>query len=331
MSDSTFTPGYLRLLEAGGLGERVERARRALSACRLCGWACGIDRSQELGPCRTGMEVAVATAYVHFGEERPLIAGGGSGAVFFAHCDLRCQFCQTYRWNVKGRGQPLSARELAAVMLVLQARGAANINLVTPTHVMPQILEAVYHAALDGLRLPLVWNSGGYDGAETLALLDGVVDIYLPDMKYSDAGLGRRLSAVHDYPSVNRAAILAMHRQVGDLALDGEGRARRGLLVRHLVMPGHAANTVGVLRWIAASLGPGTYLSLMDQYRPAYRASARAELSRPLSPAEYAQARRLAVDLGLTRLDDSTLPDLSSEKGIPDDRSILRGADVSAG
>jgi putative pyruvate formate lyase activating enzyme len=331
MSDTGFAPGYIRLLEAGALGERVEQARQALHDCRLCGWTCGIDRSQEVGPCRTGMRAAVATAYVHFGEEKPLIAGGGSGAVFFSNCDLRCQFCQTYRWNVKGHGQPLSARQLADVMLDLQARGAANINLVTPTHVTSQALEAVYVAALDGLRLPLVWNSGGYDSPEALALLDGVVDIYMPDMKYSDADLGRRLSAAYDYPTVNREAILLMHRQVGDLILDAEGRARRGLLVRHLVMPGHAANTAGVLRWLAANLGPDTYLSLMDQYRPAYRAPARAGLDRPLAPAEYAQARRLAVDLGLTRLDESTLRDLSDEREIPDDRSILRGAGVSAG
>ncbi len=331
MSDTEFTPGYLRLLEAGTLSERVERARWALHDCRLCGWMCGIDRSQEVGPCRTGMRAAVATAYVHFGEEKPLVAGGGSGAVFFSNCDLRCQFCQTYRWNVRGHGQPLSTRQLADVMLDLQARGAANINLVTPTHVAAQALDAVYLAALDGLRLPLVWNSGGYDSPETLALLDGVVDIYMPDMKYSDADLGRRLSAVYDYPTVNREAVLLMHRQVGDLALDAAGRARRGLLVRHLVMPGHAANTAEVLRWIAANLGPGTYLSLMDQYRPAYRASARDGLDRPLAPAEYAGARRLAVDLGLTRLDDSLLHDLSEEGGIADDRSILRGAGVSAG
>jgi putative pyruvate formate lyase activating enzyme len=216
---------------------------------------------------------------------------------------LRCQFCQTARWNIQGRGYPIAVEDLANLMLYLQGKGAANINLVTPTHVAPQILGAVYTAARKGLRIPLVWNSGGYDSAETLALIDNVVDIYLPDMKYSDPVLGRRLSGVRDYPRVNRAAVAEMHRQTGDLKLDQDGVARRGVLVRHLVMPGHVENTKGVLEWIARTLGACTYLSLMDQYRPAYRAFARSDISRPLSVDEYAEARRMALSLGLTRLD----------------------------
>ena len=279
-----------------------------MAACELCGWACGIDRAAELGPCRTGETALVATAYVHHGEEAPLVAGGGSGAIFFALCDMRCQFCQTHKRNVQGRGgQPLDARALADAMLRLQAQGAANINLVTPTHVAPQIVGALALAAADGLHLPLVWNSGGYDAPQTLALLDGLVDIYLPDMKYSDPALGRRLSAVPDYPRVNRAAVAEMHRQVGHLALDGAGRARRGVLVRHLVMPDFAANTRGVLRWIAQTLGEGTYLSLMDQYRPAYRAFGHAALGNALPAEEYAAARDYALGLGLARLDGHLL------------------------
>lgn len=300
---------YLALLRSGELARRAELALEALHACRLCGWDCAIDRAAGVGPCRTGMEAVVATAYLHFGEEGPLVAGGGSGAIFFANCDLRCQFCQTYRWNIQGAGQVLTARQLADLMLRLQNEGAANINLVTPTHVAAQILAAVLLAAADGLHLPLVWNSGGYDSAQALALLDGVVDIYLPDMKYSDPLLGLRLSGVRDYPQVNHAAVLEMRRQVGALVIDEHGAARRGLLVRHLVMPGHYENTAGVLRWIAASLGPDTYLSLMDQYRPAYRASARPELSRPITAAEYWPARALAIALGLYRLDESLLLD----------------------
>ena len=279
--------------------------RAALNDCRLCGWDCGIDRASELGPCRTGTEVRIATSYLHFGEERPLVVGGGSGAIFFANCDLRCQFCQTARWNIKGQGTVVTTRQLAAIMLDLQAKGAANINLVTPTHVAPQIIEALSIAAESGLELPLVWNSGGYDAPQLLTLLDGIVDIYMPDMKYADASLGLSLSGVRDYPNVNRRAVQEMHRQVGDLIMDDSGGAQSGLLLRHLVMPNHLEDTERLLSWIAETLGPNTYLSLMDQYRPAYRASARADIGRSMTHDEYALARKYAIDLGLTRLDDS--------------------------
>lgn len=285
-----------------------------LHDCRLCGWDCGIDRAMKLGPCRTGVEVRVATAYRHFGEERPLVGRGGSGAIFFAGCELRCRFCQTARWNIEGNGRELTARQLAAVMLDLQEQGAVNLNLVTPTHVAPQLLEALSMAVDQGLRLPLVWNSGGYDSPQLLALLDGIVDIYLPDMKYSDADLGRRLSGIGHYPQVNRQAVAEMHRQVGDLVIDRNGVAVRGVLVRHLVMPGHLENTVGVLRWIAHNLGPNTYLSLMDQYRPAHRAFEHEGIDRPITPDEYAQARQMALSLGLRRLDDHRLLDRESSK-----------------
>lgn len=302
-------PAYLALHRRGELAARAEAAQEVLADCRLCGWGCGIDRRAEYGPCRIGTELRVATSYLHFGEEAPLVTGSGSGAIFFANCDLRCQFCQTYRWNVQGQGHLLDAHQLAGLMLDLQARGAANINLVTPTHVTPQILAALAVAVEGGLRLPLVWNSGGYDRPQALALLDGVVDIYLPDMKYSSETLARRLSGVRDYPAVNQAAVSEMYRQVGHLRLDGQGRACRGLLVRHLVMPDHADNTLGMLEWIAAELGPDTYLSLMDQYRPAYRAFTRADIDRPLTTAEYAEAREAAERLGLRRLDGGQLYD----------------------
>jgi putative pyruvate formate lyase activating enzyme len=302
-------PSYLKLWKSGELAHRVELALASLHDCRLCGWDCGIDRAEELGPCRTGMEALVATSYIHFGEEQPLSAGGGSGAIFFAYCDLRCQFCQTARWNIKGGGKHLSNRQIANLMLKRQREGAVNINLVTPTHVAPHILSALLLAVEDGLRLPLVWNSGGYDTLPLLKWLDGVVDIYLPDMKYSDSGLGRRLSGVRDYTSVNRKAVAEMFRQVGHLQLGENGAAQRGLLVRHLVMPGHHENTAGVLHWIADNLGPDTYLSLMDQYRPAYRAFGREDIGRPIRPDEYAQAHDLAETLGLHRLDNSLLLD----------------------
>ncbi|NDJ54368.1 MAG: radical SAM protein [Chloroflexi bacterium] len=304
---------YLNLYQSGELAERVQQAQAELHACRLCGWDCGIDRAQELGPCRTGMKAIVSTAYIHFGEERPLsrqtAEGGGAGAIFFANCDLRCQFCQTARWNIQGNGRELSAEQVARLMLDLQAKGANNINLVTPTHVASQILQALLVAVERGLTIPLVWNSGGYDSPATLALLDGIVDIYLPDMKYSDSALARSMSVVRDYAELNQAAVAEMHRQVGDLQLDDLGVAQRGLLVRHLVMPQHHENSAGVLHWIADNLGPNTYLSLMDQYRPAYRAFAREDIGRAIRPDEYARARDLALSLGLTRLDDHLLYD----------------------
>jgi putative pyruvate formate lyase activating enzyme len=264
----------------------------------------------------------VATAYLHFGEERPLVAGGGSGAIFFAFCDLRCQFCQTARWNIQGQGQAVTDRQLATIMLDLQTEGASNINLVTPTHVVPQVLKALALAAEAGLSVPLVWNSGGYDSMQALQMLDDIVDIYLPDMKYSIERIGRSLSGVAHYPATNRRAVTEMFRQVGHLDVDEAGRARRGLLVRHLVMPGMFDNTAGVLRWLAETLGPDTYLSLMDQYRPAYRAFARQHLDRPLRPEECRQARELARSLGLNRLDDhlllaSAAPDGEGSHGTP--------------
>jgi putative pyruvate formate lyase activating enzyme len=300
-----FEAAFLALYRSGELAHRVQQAQSALHHCRLCGWDCGTDRAIEQGPCRTGMDALVATAYVHFGEERPLVAGGGSGAIFFANCDLRCQFCQTARWNIKGGGRAQSAAQIASIMLDLQSKGATNINVVTPTHVASQILSALLIAVERGLHLPLVWNSGGYDAPQVLSLLDGIVDIYMPDMKYSDAALGRSLSGVRDYPQINQRAVAEMHRQVGDLVVDDEGRAQRGMLIRHLVMPDHYENTAGVLHWIAETLGTNTYLSLMDQYRPAYRAFARADIGRAITPDEYARARLLAETLGLNRLDDS--------------------------
>jgi putative pyruvate formate lyase activating enzyme len=203
----------------------------------------------------------------------------------------------------------LTTEQIASIMLDLQAKGAANINFVTPTHVAGQILAALLIAVRGGLRIPLLWNSGGYDSPETLALIEGVVDLYMPDMKYSDADLARSLSGVRDYPQVNQRAVAEMHRQVGDLQINGQGRALRGVVTRHLVMPGHAENTHGVLDWIAANLGTNTYLSLMDQYRPAYRAFAREDIRRAITPDEYGEAREYALSLGLRRLDDSlTLP-----------------------
>jgi putative pyruvate formate lyase activating enzyme len=252
------------------------------------------------------MIAKVSTTYLHFGEEKPLVGATGSGAIFFANCDLRCQFCQTARWNIQGKGQTVDPSALAALMLHLQSQGAVNINLVTPTHVAAQIVMAVAIAAESGLHLPLVWNSGGYDSLETLSLLDGIVDIYLPDMKYSDPVLASQLSVSPSYVEINRSAVLEMFRQVGHLSIYENSVACRGIIVRHLVMPGYLDNARGVLQWLASNLGTEVYLSLMDQYRPAYRAFALPNLNEPLSFEEYQLAQRFALDLGLTRLDTAT-------------------------
>jgi putative pyruvate formate lyase activating enzyme len=239
----------------------------------------------------------------HHGEEDPLRGWAGSGTIFFTWCNLRCVFCQNWEISQKGIGREVSTDELAAIMLRLQRQGCHNINLVSPSHVVAQVLAALCVAARQGLRLPLVYNTGGYDSPEALALLDGVVDIYMPDMKYGDSETAHRYSHVRDYWEVNRAAVKEMHRQVGDLVLDRNGLARRGLLVRHLVLPGDLANTEQVLSFVADEISPNTYVNLMDQYHPCYRAGEYPPLDRPLASQEFARAQAAATRCGLQRLD----------------------------
>ena len=232
---------YLRLAAKGELHNRVECARRILEDCELCPRCCHVNRLKgELGQCRTGERAVVSSYGPHFGEEAPLVGTGGSGTIFFAHCNLHCVFCQNCSISQLGEGSEVSSQDLAHMMLSLQHRGCHNINLVTPTHVVPQILEALELAVADGLNIPLVYNCGGYESVDTLRLLDGIVDIYMPDMKYADSSIARQYSGVEDYAAVNRAAVKEMHRQVGDLQIDDQGIAVRGLLVRHLVLPQRA-------------------------------------------------------------------------------------------
>ncbi len=254
--------------------------------------------------CRTGERAVVHSHGPHHGEEAPLSGWRGSGTIFFSWCSLRCEFCQNWDISQRGVGQEVDAGGLSEIMLALQSRGCHNINLVTPSHVVAQILEAVLLAARGGLTLPLVYNTGGYDSAEALALLDGVIDIYMPDMKYGDSATAREFSHVRDYWKVNRAAVREMHRQVGDLVLDERGLARRGLLVRHLVMPGGVSGTETVLRFLAGEVSRNTYVNIMDQYRPCYRAFEHPPLDRPLRRDEFAQAIAAAERLGLQRLDE---------------------------
>ena len=239
----------------------------------------------------------------HLGEEDPLRGHRGSGTIFFAWCNLSCQFCQNYDISQLGHGREAEPEELARMMLSLQAQGCHNINLVSPTHVTPQILAAVLIAAEGGLRLPLVWNTGGYDSHATMALLDGVVDIFMPDMKYADEDIAYRYSKVKRYPAVNQAAVKEMHRQVGDLTLDENSIALRGLLVRHLVLPEGLAGTDEIARFLAEKVSRDTYINVMDQYRPCYKAHELPPLNRPITRAEYEHALEQAHKAGLHRFD----------------------------
>jgi len=295
---------YRQLYEAGKLRERVERALALLEDCHVCPRRCGVNRLEgEVGKCRTGRQALVSSFGPHFGEEAPLVGSSGSGTIFFTYCNLRCCFCQNYTISQLGEGHVVGGEELAEMMLSLQRRGCHNINFVSPTHVVPQILEALEIAVKAGLSVPLVYNSGGYDSLETLNLLDGIVDIYMPDMKYSDEKTAQRFSGVEDYPQINRAAVKEMHRQAGDLQLDDHGVATRGLLVRHLVLPHGFAGTAEVCRFLSQTVSTNTYLNVMAQYHPCHKAFDVPELARPLSGEEFTEAVRIARDRGLHCLD----------------------------
>jgi len=297
--------GYLELYRRGKLRERVVAALDLLQKCSVCPHKCGVNRlTGERGKCRTGREVVVSSYGPHFGEEAPLVGTYGSGTIFFTNCNLRCIFCQNYSISQLGEGEKVTKEQLAYIMLSLQARACHNINLVSPTHVVPQILEALEIAVQSGLHVPLVYNSGGYDSVETLRLLDGIVDIYMPDMKYDDERTAKELSGVENYASINRAAVREMHRQVGDLQIDRYGVAQRGLLVRHLVLPNGLAGTRGIVDFLSKEISRNTYLNIMAQYRPCYRASEVPGLARPISAEEYQEALWLAKQAGLMRLDE---------------------------
>jgi len=299
-SQSPTTPVYLDLYRTGELKRRAAEAVERLSHCVMCAQACGVDRiGGELGFCRTGRLARVASFGRHFGEEDVLVGRGGSGTIFFANCNLACVFCQNYDISACGVGEEVTHHRLAQMMLNLQAKGCHNINLVSPSHVVAQILEALIIAAGEGLRLPLVYNTGGYDALPTLKLLDGVVDIYMPDFKFADADAAERFSSAPRYPTVARAAIREMHRQVGDLVVNEHGVARRGLILRHLVMPGRLGETREIMRFIAQEISPATYVNVMAQYRPAHLADEYPELNRPLSRSEYREAIMVARDEGL--------------------------------
>lgn len=296
------TPAYRDRLTLQQLQQRGNALRALMAECVICPHRCRARRSLgRYGVCRTPDVVRISSAGPHFGEEAPLVGTCGSGTIFFSSCNLKCVFCQNYEISQMREGWPVSARELADRMLLLQSLGCHNINLVTPTHVVPQIVEALVAAVERGLSIPLVYNCGGYESTETLKLLDGVVDIYMPDIKYSIDENARRYSGATGYWGTVCSAVREMQRQVGDLKLDSRGIACRGLLVRHLVLPGNLAGTRQVLEFLAHEISSDCYVNVMDQYHPCYRAGAYAELNRRPSAEEYRRAVADALRLGLHR------------------------------
>ena len=294
------TPGYIRLLKRGDLQERAGRLQALFSACRLCPRNCGVDRTRgERGACGAPAIPRVARAVAHFGEEPPVSGTRGSGAVFFSYCNLRCCFCQNYQISQEARGREVSVGGLADMMLDLQQQGCHNINLVSPTHYLPAVAQALYLAAAGGLRIPIVYNSNGYENADVLRLLEGLVDIYLPDAKYGDDAPAEKYSGVRAYRLVNRKALREMFRQVGFLIQDSRGIAQRGLIVRHLVLPHGAAATEKVLATLRRDFGPRLAVSLMAQYAPCHNASRFPELAARVARDDYRRAVSTLEELGL--------------------------------
>ncbi len=283
------------------LDERIEAAYALLESCRVCPRECGVNRlnDERQGFCRSGLNPVISSVSPHHGEEPPLSGTKGSGTIFFTNCNLRCVYCQNYPISQMGNGVERSPGELACQMVYLQQQGCHNLNLVTPTHFMPQILKAAGIARERGFNLPIVYNTSGYESLEAIRLLDGIVDIYMPDMRYSDDRMAVKYSAAPHYAEINRAAIKEMYRQVGNLVLDGSGIAKKGLLIRHLVFPGGLSGTEGIMKFLAEEVSKDVYISLMSQYFPAYKAHSFKELSRRLTAEEYEEACRIMEKYGL--------------------------------
>jgi len=319
------TGSYIALHEQGELQKRITRAQALLSPCRLCPRHCGVNRrptdseTAETGICQTGDRAMVASYGPHFGEESPLVGSGGSGTIFFSHCNLLCLFCQNYEISHcpdQEEGVETSPEQLARIMLSLQEQGCHNINFVTPSHVIPQILESLPFAIENGLHVPLIYNTSGYDSLSTLSLLDGIIDIYMPDFKYWDEEIAKQYAHAHDYPEKARKALKEMFRQVGDLVINNDGLAEKGLLIRHLIMPGCLDETEKILRFIAEELSLNSYVNIMDQYHPCGKASQFKELNRTVSPEEYQLALSMAKKAGLSRLDQKDFSFLLKKMGI---------------
>ncbi len=307
-----FEPAYLALARSGELQQRVEAGLRELADCCACPRDCHVDRlKDQTGICHTGRYVRVASAFAHFGEEDCLRGWNGSGTIFFSLCNLRCVFCQNWDISQNSVGPKATAQQIADLMLQLQHKGCHNINFVTPEHVVPQVLEAIERAVAQGLSLPIVYNTSGYDALSSLRLLEGIVDIYMPDFKFWNRQTAKRLAKAPDYPERARDAIREMHRQVGPLKFGPDGLARRGVLVRHLVMPGLLEESRAIFQWLAEELSPDTYVNIMGQYRPEYEVGSvardgsirYAEINRRPTAEEIATAHQMAREAGLWRFD----------------------------
>ena len=302
-------PAYKKLDREGKLAQRIKQAYALFENCQLCPRKCGVNRQKgEIGFCRAPLNPVIFSYHPHFGEEMPLVGGNGSGTIFFSNCNLRCIFCQNWPIAHEGRGTEVQDEGLADMMIKLQRMGCHNINLVTPTHVMPNILNATRIALKKGLHLPLMYNTSGYERLEMLKILEGIIDIYKPDMKYMDADKAAKYSAgASDYPEVTKRAVLEMHRQVGILKLDHQGIAVRGVIIRHLVMPNRVAGTDQFVKWVAEALPKSTYVNIMAQYRVEYKAFDYPEISRGITVQEFLEAMKWAEIYGLTNLDPQSI------------------------
>jgi len=298
-------PAYIDTVRSSQFLRRLKLARELLAPCRVCPRNCQVNRLQEeTGECGVGRLAIISSYFPHFGEERPLVGQHGSGTIFMAGCNLGCVFCQNFEISHLRRGEPVPPERFAGMMLELQKAGCHNINIVTPSHIVPQLLEAVSLAARHGLQIPLVYNSSGYDSMASLKLLEGIVDIYMPDFKFFDDAVAARYTAVSNYGSVARKALREMHRQVGDLQIDENGLARRGLLVRHLVMPGMLEQSRQIFHFLASEISRNTYVNIMAQYRPMGEAYRYPDINRRVRYQEVREAYRLAREAGLWRFDE---------------------------
>ena len=299
-----FQPGYIKLYKSGELKKRVEKTVNLMKQCQICPRRCKVNRLEnEKGICKVGRLPMVSSYNPHFGEESPLVGTQGSGTIFLTSCNLGCIFCQNYDISHLGEGYEISIERFAKMMIELQNIGCHNINFVTPTHVVPQILEALPIAVEMGLKIPLVYNTGGYDIIETLMIIEGIFDIYMPDFKFTDSDIANRFCKARDYPEVATKAIKEMHRQVGDLVINNHGIAERGLIVRHLIMPNELAGTRKVMHFLANEISKNTYVNIMDQYHPCGLAHKYPEINRRITTEEFSNAINIAREEGLTRLD----------------------------
>jgi putative pyruvate formate lyase activating enzyme len=318
---------YRMLFKSGELANRVKHAQQILAQCTLCPRQCKVNRLKgELGFCKGGRDLAVASSGPHYGEEPPISGSNGSGAIFFTGCNIQCLFCQNYQISQQYAGHQIAIQELSSTMISLQKQGCNNINLVSPTHFVPQILEALLGAAAKGLTIPLVYNTNGYDSLATLQLLDGIIDIYLPDIKYSNDQYAYEYSSAKDYVAYNRIALKEMHRQVGILQTNHEGIAEHGLLIRHLVLPANGADSLASLDFIRQEVSKDTYMSLMAQYHPRYKATTHSILNRQITETEYQTVTDYAESLGLDNCyiqelqsSNDFLPDFNKDKPFNQD------------